>query len=49
MLILLPGLVYICYHGIEKHRIALGARLAASYAMRSKRAELRAPVGGDVQ
>lgn len=28
MLILLPGLAYICYHGIEKHGIALGAYLA---------------------
>lgn len=29
MLMLLPGLAYICYHGIEKHGIALGARLSA--------------------
>ena len=28
MLILLPGLAYVCYHGIEKHGVALGARLA---------------------
>lgn len=44
MLILLPGLAYICYHGIEKHGIALGSRLAARYAANSKRAAFgRAP------
>jgi peptidoglycan/LPS O-acetylase OafA/YrhL len=32
MLILLPGLAYICYHGIEKRGIAWGERLAARLA-----------------
>lgn len=36
MLILLPGLAYICYHGIEKHGVALGARLAARCGGRSQ-------------
>jgi peptidoglycan/LPS O-acetylase OafA/YrhL len=29
MLILLPGLAFVCYHGLEKHGIALGVRLSA--------------------
>jgi peptidoglycan/LPS O-acetylase OafA/YrhL len=32
MLILLPGLAYVCYHGIEKHGIALGTRLSTRLA-----------------
>jgi peptidoglycan/LPS O-acetylase OafA/YrhL len=48
MLVLLPGLAYTCYHGIEKHGIALGARLAASHALRSKHDEPRAAAGADV-
>jgi peptidoglycan/LPS O-acetylase OafA/YrhL len=39
MLILLYGLAYICYHGIEKHGVALGARLAMKI---SDRQNLRA-------
>lgn len=41
MLILLPGLAYVSYHGIEKHGVALGARLADKLAGSSGR---KAPV-----
>jgi hypothetical protein len=37
MLVLLPGLAYICYHGIEKRGIAFGSRLAAGLASVQKR------------
>jgi peptidoglycan/LPS O-acetylase OafA/YrhL len=47
MLILLPGLAYICYHGIEKHGIALGARLAARCAENLKAKGLRSAAAGD--
>jgi peptidoglycan/LPS O-acetylase OafA/YrhL len=47
MLILLPGLAYICYHGIEKHGIALGTRLAARCATNLKREDLRGAAGGN--
>jgi peptidoglycan/LPS O-acetylase OafA/YrhL len=47
MLILLPGLAYICYHGIEKHGIALGARLAARCATDSKRDALLGTAGSN--
>lgn len=46
MLILLAGLPYICYHGIEKRGIALGERLAARYARRSQRGQQRSTTGG---
>jgi peptidoglycan/LPS O-acetylase OafA/YrhL len=46
MLILLVGLPYICYHGIEKRGVALGARLAARCGKRSSLdAERRAAAG----
>jgi peptidoglycan/LPS O-acetylase OafA/YrhL len=35
MLIMLPGLAYLCYHGIEKRGIALGARLALKAGRRA--------------
>lgn len=47
MLILLPGLAYICYHGIEKRGVALGARLAARCASGSRREERRSAAGGE--
>lgn len=47
MLILLPGLAYICYHCIEKRGVALGARLAARCALRSQRGEQGSGAGGE--
>jgi peptidoglycan/LPS O-acetylase OafA/YrhL len=47
MLILLPGLAYVSYHGIEKHGIALGARLADRYATKAKREGFRGEAAGD--
>lgn len=44
MLVLLPGLAYIAYHGIEKYGIALGARLADQL---SERQNLRAAASSD--
>lgn len=38
MLILLPGLAYVSYHGIEKHGIALGVVLAARCSRRRREA-----------
>ncbi|MBW8900623.1 MAG: acyltransferase [Massilia sp.] len=46
MLILLPGLAYICYHGIEKHGVALGARIAQRVG-RPHGQDLRGAAGGD--
>jgi peptidoglycan/LPS O-acetylase OafA/YrhL len=46
MLILLPGLAYICYHGIEKRGLALGMRLAARLE-RSERKNLGGAPAGD--
>jgi peptidoglycan/LPS O-acetylase OafA/YrhL len=43
MLVLLPGLAYIAYHGIEKRGIALGIRLAAKL----EREDLRGAAGAD--
>lgn len=40
MLILLPGLAYICYHCIEKHGIALGARIADRLSHRVPRSSV---------
>lgn len=48
MLILLPGLAYICYHGIEKRGIALGERLAAPCSQRSPRNSRRGTAAGKV-
>lgn len=36
IMILLPGLAYVFYHGVEKHGIALGARLAERCASNGK-------------
>lgn len=47
MLILLPGLAYICYHGIEKRGVALGAQLAARCVRRSQRKEQCGVAGGE--
>lgn len=47
MLILLPGLAYICYHGIEKHGVVLGARLATRLAERSQRRDRRGVANGE--
>lgn len=47
MLIMLPGLAYVTYHGIEKHGIALGARLADRYATSATRKNLRSAAGAD--
>lgn len=41
MLILLPGLAYICYHGIEKRGVALGARLAERLSARPSGSAVR--------
>ncbi|GAB3470691.1 hypothetical protein GCM10027321_41430 [Massilia terrae] len=41
MLVLLIGLAYMSYHGIEKRGIALGMRLAERYASRSRRTNSR--------
>jgi hypothetical protein len=48
MLILLPGLAYICYHGIEKRGIALGERLAAPCSQRSPHNSRRGTAAGKV-
>jgi peptidoglycan/LPS O-acetylase OafA/YrhL len=47
MLILLPGLAYVCYHGIEKHGIALGTLLATRCTPNSKQDSLRGAPAGD--
>jgi peptidoglycan/LPS O-acetylase OafA/YrhL len=46
MLVLLPGLAYICYHGIEKHGVALGVRLTAKVS-RPERENLSSVRSGD--
>lgn len=46
VLTLLAGLAYICYHGIEKHGIALGARIAARLGS-LKRQNLRSAASAD--
>jgi peptidoglycan/LPS O-acetylase OafA/YrhL len=47
MLILLPGLAYICYHAVEKRGVALGARLAEQLAISTRRKGLPIVAGGD--